>query len=127
MKTQQNSILSIIQIQDNGCLVNDVAKQHGGKQMIMIPNCILLPLIYLKHYQPTAKQMCDISREEVMTSKSDWDLSKLDDIEGAADLHIQQFPLLLLMLLIASTTHKATFAQTKVIWKMIMLSVMHQM
>ena len=31
VKTQQNSILSVIQMRDNGCLVNDVAKAHGGK------------------------------------------------------------------------------------------------
>ena len=30
VKTQQNSILLIAQMQDNGCLVNDVAKTHGG-------------------------------------------------------------------------------------------------
>ena len=35
--------------------------------------------------------MCDIRREEFVTSKSDWDSSKYDDIEGAADLQIQQF------------------------------------
>ena len=84
-------------MQDNGYLVNDVAKQHGGKQMIMTSNGILLPLViknglvYLNHYHPIAKQMRYISREEFVTSKSEWDPSKLDDIEGAADLHIQQF------------------------------------
>ena len=36
--------------------------------------------------------MCDIRIEEFMTSKSDWNPSKYDDIEGAADLKIQQFP-----------------------------------
>jgi len=30
VKTQQNSILSVIQMRDNGYLVNDVAKAHGG-------------------------------------------------------------------------------------------------
>ena len=34
----------------------------------------------------------DISREEFITLKSDWGQSKFDDIEGAADLQIQQFP-----------------------------------
>ena len=29
VKTQQNSILSVVQMRDNGCLVNDVAIQHG--------------------------------------------------------------------------------------------------
>ena len=38
VKTQHNSILSVCQMQDNGCLVNDVAKAHGGKQMIQNPN-----------------------------------------------------------------------------------------
>ena len=37
VKTQQNSFLSIIQMQDNGCLANDVDKQHRWKQMIMTP------------------------------------------------------------------------------------------
>ena len=36
--------------------------------------------------------MRDIRREEFMTSKNDWDPSQYDDIEGAADLQIQQFP-----------------------------------
>ena len=39
----------------------------------------------LKHYYPTAKQMRDINREECMTSKNEWDPSKLDDTEGAAE------------------------------------------
>ena len=82
-------------MRDHGFLVNDVVKRHGGKQMIMTPNGILLPLVikneltYLKHYHPTAKQMCGIRREEFMTSKSDWDPSKYDDIESATDLKIQ--------------------------------------
>ena len=70
MKTQQNSILSIIQLQENGCLVNDFAKAHGGTQMMMTSNGVRLPLViknrlsYLKHYYPTAKQMREIDREE---------------------------------------------------------------
>ena len=36
--------------------------------------------------------MRDINREEFMTSKNEWDPSQLDDIEGASDLRIQQFP-----------------------------------
>ena len=81
-------------MQDNGCLVNDVAKQHGRKQMIMTPNSILLPLVTknglmnLEHYHSTAKQMHGIDREEFMTSQNEWDPSKLDDIEGTADLYI---------------------------------------
>ena len=66
--------------------------------MIMTPNGILLPLViknelmYLEYYHPTAQQMRDIGREDFMTSKNKWDPSKLDDTEGAADLHIQQSP-----------------------------------
>ena len=70
MKTQQNSILSIVQMQDNGCLVNDVTKAHGGTQTIMTPNDVRLPLViknglpYLEHYYPVVKQMKEITREE---------------------------------------------------------------
>ena len=45
-------------MQDNRCLVNNIAKQNGGKQKIMTPNGVLLPLIiknelmYLIHYGP---------------------------------------------------------------------------
>ena len=80
---------------DNKCLVNNVAKAHGGTQMIMNPNGVRLPLVikngllYLEHYYPTAKQMNKITREEFMTSKNTWDLTKLDDIEGASDLSIR--------------------------------------
>ena len=85
-------------MQDNRCLVNDVAKAHGGTQMIMTPNGIQLPLVikngllYLQQYYPTAKQMNEIIREKFMTSKNMWDTTKLDDIEGASDLSICQFP-----------------------------------
>ena len=95
MKTQQHSILSVIQTRNNGCFVIDVAKQYGRKQTIMTPNYILLHLVikngltYLEHYRPTAKKIRDITREKFMTSKSDWHLSKFDDIEGAPDLQIQ--------------------------------------
>ena len=82
--------------------------------------------MYLEHYHPTAEKMRNICREEFVTSNNEWDPSKLDDIESAADLHIQQFSLLPLMLPIVSTTHNETFVQTKVIWKMIILSVTHQ-
>ena len=91
MKTQQNSILSVVQMKDNGCLVNDVAIQHGELQRILIPNGVQLPLVmknglvYLKHYYPTAKQMLEINREEWMTTKTTWDPSKLDDINGTAE------------------------------------------
>ena len=66
--------------------------------MIMTPNGVRLPLViknglmHLEHYYPTAKQMAEITHEEFMTAKTDWDLSKLDDIEGASDLSIRQFP-----------------------------------
>ena len=98
MKTQQNSILSVIQMRDNGCLVNDVAKAHGEKQMMITPNGVRLPLIikngllYLEHYYPTERQMKEITREEFMTSKNTWVPTKLDNIEGASDLSITQFP-----------------------------------
>ena len=36
--------------------------------------------------------MKEITREEFMTSKNTWDPTKLDDIEGASDLSIRQFP-----------------------------------
>ena len=36
--------------------------------------------------------MKEITREELMTSKNTWDPTKLDDIEGASDLSIRQFP-----------------------------------
>ena len=97
MKTQQNSVLSVIQMQDNGCLVNDVAKAHGRTQVMMTPNGVRLPFVikyglpYLEHYYPTAKQMKEITREEFMTSKNTWDPTKFDDIEGASDLMISQF------------------------------------
>ena len=74
MKTQQNSILSVIQMRDNGCVVNDVAMAHGGKYMILTPGAVQLPFIiknelsYLEHFYPTAKQMEEITKEEFMTS-----------------------------------------------------------
>ena len=98
VKTQQNSILSIVQMRDNGCLVNDVSKAHEGTQMIMTPNGVWLPLViknglpYLEHYYPTARQRKEITREEFMTSRNTWDPTKLDHIEGASDLSISQFP-----------------------------------
>ena len=64
----------------------------------MTPNDILLPLVikngptYLKHYCPTAKQLQYITREDFVTPKNDWDPSQFDDIEGAPELQIQQFP-----------------------------------
>ena len=69
MKTQQNSILLVIQMRDNGCLVNDVAKAHGGKQMMLTPGGVQLPFIiknrlpYLEHYYPTERQLNEITRE----------------------------------------------------------------
>ena len=77
---------------DHGCFANDNSKQHGGKQIIMTPNDILLPIIiknglsYIKYYRPAAKQMRDITQEEFVTSKNDWNPSQYDDIEGTADL-----------------------------------------
>ena len=69
MNTQHNSILSVIQMRDNGCLVNDVAKAHGGKQMMLTPGGVQLPFIiknglpYLEHYYPTERQFNKITRE----------------------------------------------------------------
>ena len=69
VKTQQNSILLVIQMCDNGCLVNDVAKAHRGKQMMLTSGGVQLPfiikngLLYLEHYYPTEKQMNDITRK----------------------------------------------------------------
>ena len=76
VKTQQNSILSIVQMQDKGCLVNDVAKAHGGTYTIMTPNGVRLRLViknwlpFLEHYYPTAKQNKKITREKFVTSKN---------------------------------------------------------
>ena len=66
--------------------------------MMMTPNSIRLPLIirnglpYLEHYYSTERQMKEITREEFMTSKNTWVPTKLDNIEGASDLMISQFP-----------------------------------
>mmetsp|Transcript_60638 Transcript_60638/g.67826 ORF Transcript_60638/g.67826 Transcript_60638/m.67826 type:complete len:247 (+) Transcript_60638:871-1611(+) len=97
MKTQQNSILSVVQMRDNGCLVNDIAKAHGRKQIIQTPNGMKQPFViknglpYLEHYYPTDEQMKNITRLGWMTSKATWDPSKLDDIAGASDCSISQF------------------------------------
>ena len=45
VKTQENLILSVVQMRDNGCLVNDVALAHRGKQEILTPGGVKLPLI----------------------------------------------------------------------------------
>ena len=45
VKTQQDSILLVIQRRDNGCVVNDVAKAHGGKQMMLTTGGVQLPFI----------------------------------------------------------------------------------
>ena len=66
--------------------------------MIQTPNGLKLPLViknglpYLKHYYPTDEQIDKITCEEWMTSKATWDPSKLDDIKGASNLSIRQFP-----------------------------------
>ena len=85
-------------MRNNGCLVNDVAKAHGGKQLIQTPNGVRLPLIiknglaYLEHYYPTDEQMNDENMPvEWMTNKGDWDPSKFDDIEGASERRLSQF------------------------------------
>ena len=97
MNTQQNSILSVIQMRDNGCVVNDVAKVHGGKQMMLTPGGVQLIFIikngipYLEHFYPTAKKMEHITREEFMTSRNTWDPTKLDSPGGESDRMISQF------------------------------------
>ena len=64
----------------------------------MTPNSVQLPLViknglpYLEHYYPTDEKMDKITCEEWMTSKTTWDPSKLDDIEGASNLSISRFP-----------------------------------
>ena len=69
MTTQQSSILLVIQMRDNGCLVNDIVKAHGGKQMMMTRNGVQLALKiknglqYLEHYFPIERQMNEILRE----------------------------------------------------------------
>ena len=68
VKTQENSILSVVQMRDNGCVVNDVALAHGGKQEMLTPGGVKLPLIiknglpYLLHFLPTDKLMDEIVR-----------------------------------------------------------------
>ena len=91
VKTQENSILSVVQMRDNGCVVNDVAMAHGGKQEILTSTGIKLPLIiknglpYLVYQYPTQKQMDEITREEFMTSINDWDSTKYDSPEGESE------------------------------------------
>ena len=97
VKTQENSILSVVQMRDNKCVVNDVAKAHGGRQEILTSTGVQLPVIiknglpYLVHYYPTQKQMDDIVREEFMTSPNDWDPTKYDNPEGEPELPFKQF------------------------------------
>ena len=84
-------------MRDNGCVVNDVAMAHGGKQEILTPSGIKLPLIikngllYHEHFYSTAKQMDEITREEFMTSRNTCDPTKLDSPKGASDLMINKF------------------------------------
>ena len=97
VKTQENSILSVVQMRDNKCVVNDVAKAHGGTQEILTSTGVQLPIIiknglpYLVHHYPTQKQMDEIAREEFMTSTNDWDPTKYDTPEGEPELAIKQF------------------------------------
>ena len=79
VKTQENSIIPVVQMRDNGCVVNDVALAHRGKQEILTSGGVKLPLIiknglpYLEHFYPTQKQMDEITRVEFMTSQNLWD------------------------------------------------------
>ena len=58
VKTQENSILSVVQMRDNKYAVNDVAKAHGGTQEILTSTGVQLPIIiknglpYLVHHYP---------------------------------------------------------------------------
>ena len=47
VKMQENSILSVVQMRDNGCVVNDAVLAHGGKQEILTPGGVKLPLIII--------------------------------------------------------------------------------
>ena len=66
--------------------------------MMLTSNSVRLPLIiknglpYLEHYYPTARQMKEVTREKFITSKNTWDPTKLDDVDGASNLMISQFP-----------------------------------
>ena len=97
VKTQENSILSVVQMRDIRCVVSNVALAHGGKQEILSPAGIKQPLIiknglpYLVHQYPTQKQMDEITREEFMTSINDWDPTKYDSPEGESERLIKQF------------------------------------
>ena len=96
VKTQQNLILSVIQMRDHECVVNDVAKAHGGKQMMLTPGGVQLPFIikhglpYLGHYYLTERQLDEITRKEFMTSRNTLDPTKLDSPERASGLMISQ-------------------------------------
>ena len=83
-------------MRDNGCIVNDVAIAHGGKQQIVTPGGVQLPLIiknglaYLVHQYPTDKQMKEIVRVEFMTSRNAWDPTKYNSPEGDEERLIKQ-------------------------------------
>ena len=62
--------------------------QSGVLISILIKN----RLPYIEHCFPTDKQMFEISREKIMTSKNDWNQSKYDDPSDAAELRLQQIP-----------------------------------
>ena len=66
--------------------------------MISTPNGTMVPIIYkdglpyIQHYYPTDKQMREITREEIMTSPGEWNLSLLDDEPDASQKRLRQFP-----------------------------------
>ena len=66
--------------------------------MVQTPNGVILPIIiknglpYLEHHYPTDKQMREISREEFMTLKNDWDPSKYDDTSDEVEVRLRQIP-----------------------------------
>ena len=97
VKMQKNLILSVVQMRDNGCVVSDVAIAHGGKQQIITPGGVQLPLIikngfsYLVHQYPNDKQMKEIVRVEFMTSRNAWDPTRYYSPEGDEERLIKQF------------------------------------
>ena len=74
LTTQKNSIISDFQVNSCRILVSDVNVAQGGKQAIITPNGIMIPMVfeggfpYIEHYYPTDKQMRDIIHKEIMTS-----------------------------------------------------------
>ena len=58
---------------------------------IQLPLIIKNGLLYLENYKPTERQMNEVTLEEFVCAKDDWNPSKLNDIEGAVEQMISQF------------------------------------